>query len=61
MIIELDAESQPSNDHAVADAPTYTSDTVPGPGPEGNFLVEQRIESIPWPHQTFMIRNWVSN
>jgi hypothetical protein len=37
MIIELDAESQPSNDHAVADAPMYTFDTVPGPVPEDNF------------------------
>ena len=56
-MIELDAESQPSNDHTIADTPTHTSDTVPGSGPEGNFSVEQGMESVPWPDRTFMIRN----
>lgn len=32
----------------------------PAPGPEGNFSVEQGIESVPWPHRTFMIRNRAS-
>ena len=57
-MIELDAESQPSNDHTVADTP---SDTVPGPGLEGNFSVEEGMESVPWPDQTFMIRNRASD
>jgi len=61
MTIELDAESQPSNDHTVADTPTHTSDTVPGPKPEGNFSVEQGIESVPWPGRTFMIRTRTSD
>jgi hypothetical protein len=62
MIIELDAESQPSNDHTAADTPTHTSDTtIHCPGPKGNFSVEPGIESVPWPHRTFIIRNRASD
>ena len=59
--MELDAESQPSNDHTVADTPTPTFDTVHGPGPKDNFSVEQGMESVPWPGRTFMIRNRASD
>src|SRR5690554_4415016 len=61
-IIELDAaESQQSNDPSLADTPTHTSDTVPEPGLEGHYSVEQGMESVPWPGRTYMIRNRASD
>ncbi len=60
-MMELDAESQPSNDHTVANTPTHTSNTIHGPGPKGNFSMEQYMESVPWPGRTFMIRNRASD
>jgi len=60
-IIELDAESQQSNDPSLADTPTHTSDTVLDPGFEGRFSVEQGMESVPWPGRTYMIRSRASD
>lgn len=60
-MIERDTESQQSNEHTPLGTPTHTTDTVPGPGLEGQFSVEQGIESDPWPGRTFMIRNRASD
>jgi hypothetical protein len=60
-MIELDTESQQSNDHTLLDTPTNTTDTVPGPGHEVQFAVEQGIECVPWPDRTYMIRNRASD
>ena len=56
-MIELETESQPSNDQAFTGTPTHSSDTVPNPGFKSNFSVEQGMETVPWPGRTYRIRN----
>lgn len=60
-MIELDTKSQQSDDRTLPDTPTNTTDTVPGPGHEVQFSVEQGIESVPWPDRTYMIRHRASD
>lgn len=58
-----DIESQRRKDYTdtLAGTPTHTMDTLPGPGLEGQFSVEQGIESVPWPGRTYLIRHRTSD
>ncbi len=56
-MIELETESQPSNDRACTGISTHSS----GVPIKAYLSVEQGMETVPWPGRTYRIRNWGSD